>query len=91
MLTVNANPVVNFSAVNPVNACGGVPKVLNGNPSGGSGTYTQHTWSGDVGPLNNYFRVDPTFNSQIAGMYKLVYKVKDSNGCTAEDTIEGLC
>jgi PKD repeat protein len=87
VLTVNSNPVVNFAAVTPVPACGGVPKVLNGNPSGGSGTYSQHTWTGDVGPLNNYFIQQPTFNSQIAGMYNLVYRVKDSNGCSAEDTM----
>ena len=37
-LTVYANPVVDFSAVDPIRACGGVPLVINGNPSGGSGS-----------------------------------------------------
>jgi len=87
-LTVNPNPVVDFSAVDPINACGGVPIPINGNPSGGSGTYTQHTWTGDVGPLNNYFIQTPTFNSQIAGIYSLNYKVKDSNGCTSSDSVK---
>ncbi|HVN59277.1 MAG TPA: PKD domain-containing protein [Bacteroidales bacterium] len=86
-LTVHANPVVDFSAVSPIAACGGVPVVLNGNPTGGSGTYTQHTWTGDVGPLNNYFIQSPTFNSQIAGTYNLNYKVRDSNGCTANNNL----
>ena len=87
-LTVHSNPVVDFTAVDPVNACGGVPVIINGNPTGGSGTYSQHTWTGDVGPLNNYFIQSPTFNSQIAGIYNLNYKVKDSNGCTASDSIK---
>ena len=86
-LTVNANPVVDFSAVDPIPACGGVPLVLNGNPSGGSGIYTQHNWTGDVGPLNNYYSQSPTFNSVIAGDYSLNYRVTDSNGCTSSDDV----
>ncbi len=84
-LTVNANPTISFPIV--VNACGGVPTVLHGNPIGGSGTYTQHTWSGDVGPLNNYSLQSPTFNSSLPGTFILNYKVKDSNGCTANDNL----
>jgi PKD repeat protein len=80
-LTVNANPVVDFSAVDPIHACGNVPLVINGNPSGGSGVWSTHVWTGDVGPLNNYFIQSPTFNSQIAGNYVLNYKVRDNNGC----------
>ena len=80
-LTVNANPVVDFSAVDPIHACGNIPLVIYGNPTGGSGTWSTHLWTGDVGPLNNYFVQSPTFNSQIAGTYNLNYKVKDSNGC----------
>jgi len=86
-LTVHANPVVSFTAINPVAACGGVPVVLNGNPTGGSGTYTQHTWTGDVGPLSNFSVQSPTFSTLIPGPYHLTYKVKDSNTCTASDTL----
>ena len=86
-LTVNANPVVDFSAVDPIAACGGVPLILNGNPSGGSGTYTQHNWTGDVGPLNNYSSQSPIFNSVIAADYNLNYRVTDSNGCTSSDDV----
>ncbi len=86
-LTVNANPVVDFSAVSPIAACGGVPLVINGNPTGGSGTYTLHRWTGDVGPLNNYFIQSPVFNTQISGNYNLNYKVTDSNGCTANGDV----
>ena len=66
-LTVNSNPVVDFSAINPIALCGSEPMTLNGNPTGGSGVYTQHTWTGDVGPLDNYFVVDPTFRSVVSG------------------------
>ena len=86
-LTVNSNPVVDFSAVDPIAACGGVPLVLNGNPSGGSGAYTQHNWTGDIGPLNNYSSQSPTFTSVIAGDYLLNYRVTDSNGCTSSDDV----
>jgi PKD repeat protein len=80
-LTVNPNPVVNFPA--PINACGNVPVVLNGNPTGGTAPYTQHRWTGDVGPLNSYTTQSPTFNSGIAATYNLNYAVVDSKGCTA--------
>jgi len=86
-LTVNSNPVVNFSAVSPVYACGGVPVLLNGNPSGGSGTYTQHRWTGDVGPLSSYIVQSPVFSSLISGAYDLNYRVTDSNGCTSDDDL----
>ncbi len=69
-LTVYPNPVVDFSAVDPLHACGGVPLVINGNPSGGSGIWASHLWTGDVGPLNNYYIQSPSFSSQIAGTYQ---------------------
>lgn len=81
-LTVNANPVVDFSAVSPLNACGGVPIVLDGNPQGGSGAYTQHRWTGDIGPLSSYIIQTPNFLSVIPGEFNLNYRVTDSNGCS---------
>jgi PKD repeat protein len=80
-LTVNANPVVDFSGVDPIHACGNVPIVIDGNPTGGSGVWSSHLWTGDVGPLSNYFIQAPSFSSQIAGSYALNYKVKDNKGC----------
>jgi len=87
ILTVNSNPVVDFSTVSPIPACGGVPVPLNGNPSGGSGTYTQHRWTGDVGPLSSYTTQSPVFNSLISGTYNINYRVTDSNGCTANSDL----
>jgi hypothetical protein len=84
-LTVNPNPVVNFAA--DINACGGIPIVINGNPSGGTAPYTQHRWTGAVGPLSSYTNQSPTFNSLISGTYNLNYRVTDSNLCTANDDV----
>jgi PKD repeat protein/predicted heme/steroid binding protein len=86
-LTVNANPIVDFSANDTIHACGNIPLMLDGNPSGGSGVYSQHIWTGDVGPLNNYFIQKPTFNSQISATYDLTYRVTDSKGCSASDDL----
>jgi len=87
VLTVNENPVVDFSGIDPLAACGGVPLVIDGNPTGGSGTWSQHRWTGDVGPLNSYTVQAPTFSSYINGSYVLNYRVTDSNGCTANDDL----
>jgi PKD repeat protein len=88
-LTVNANPIVTF-AVNPINACGEVPMVLAPVITSGSGTWSTHNWTGDIGPLNNYFIQSPTFNSQIAGTYNLNYKVKDNKGCFGNADVQVL-
>ena len=85
LLTVNPNPIVSFAA--DINACGGDPIVLNGNPTGGTAPYKQHRWTGDVGPLNNYSIQSPTFTSQITNTYLLTYRVTDSNDCSAEDDV----
>ena len=90
VLTVNPNPVVNFSAIDPIHACGSIPIVINGNPTGGSGIWSSHLWTGDIGPLNNYFVQSPTFTSQIAGTYLLNYKVKDSKGCSGNGNVTVL-
>ncbi len=79
-LTVNSLPVITF-AEDPIPVCGVESKVLTPIISGGSGTWNQHTWTGDVGPLDNYFIQSPTFKSTIAGPYNLNYKVRDSNLC----------
>ena len=86
-LTVYPNPVVDFSGVDPISACGGVPVVINGNPTGGSGVWASHLWTGDVGPLTNYFIQSPSFNSQLAGPYVLNYRVRDSRGCYGSDDL----
>jgi PKD repeat protein len=80
ILTVNSNPVVTFTPAS-IPACGGIAQVLTPIITSGSGTWTQHTWTGDIGPLNNYFIMNPTFKTLLAATYNLNYRVKDSNGC----------
>ena len=61
--------------------------ILNGNPSGGTGTYT-HEWSGPgVGSLLGTNIQSPTFSNLAAGSYDLTYKVTDSNGHSGTDDI----
>jgi len=86
-LTVNANPVVDFSAIDPLFNCGGTDLQLDGNPAPGSGVITTHMWTGQVGPLNQYNIVDPVFNTGIKGTYNLTYTVIDDNGCQASDNL----
>jgi len=81
VLTVWDNPVVDFSAVDPLFACGGQDLPIDGNPVGGSGTYTTHRWTGQVGPLSNFGIVDPIFRTTIQGTYDITYTVTDDNMC----------
>ena len=87
VLTVNSLPAISWVS-DPLPACGNVAQVIIPNITGGSGTWTQHVWTGDVGPLNNYFIQNPTFKTLIGGTYKLYYKVKDNNGCYGNDSVQ---
>jgi PKD repeat protein len=86
-LIVNTAPVVDFSSVEPYFTCGGTELQLNGNPTGGSGVYNSHIWSGEVGPLSNLTVVDPIFNTSVPDTYSLSYRVTDSNGCSASGNV----
>lgn len=88
VLTVNPKPVVDFSAIDPLDVCGGTAVALNGNPTGGSGIYTQHRWTGDLGPLSSFIVQSPTFQTTIGGTYNLTYTVTDSYGCSATDNLQ---
>ena len=61
--------------------------MIDGNPTGGTAPYTQHRWTGDVGPLSSYIIQKPTFNSQIADTFNLTYKVTDSKSCFATGNV----
>jgi len=87
LLTVNAWPTAQIAPVDTLLVCGGVPTQLHGNPAGGSGIYTAHRWFGDIGPVSQYNIENPVFNTTMAGYYRLVYQVTDSNGCVGLDTL----
>ncbi|NNM16820.1 MAG: hypothetical protein HKO56_09190, partial [Bacteroidia bacterium] len=71
---------------NPANTCEGTPVQLNGNPSGGSGTYT-HTWTGDVVQLDATNIENPTFAATSSGAFNLTYSATDANGCSVSDSV----
>ena len=83
---VECHPTATISP-DPANVCEGTDLILNGNPSGGTGTYT-HEWSGaGVGSLDFTNIQSPTFSNLAAGSYDLTYKVTDSNGHSGTDDI----
>ena len=88
-VTVGNAQVPLTPAISPVDptVCSGVDVPLNGTPSGGTGNYVTHTWTGDTGPLSATSVVDPTFNAAAAGTYNLTYEVTDDKGCTATSSI----
>ncbi|MBK9150785.1 MAG: hypothetical protein IPM26_07205 [Saprospiraceae bacterium] len=73
----------------PAEVCAGVDLQLDGNPSGGTGTYDTHLWTGPgaafVEPDNEQVTV---FNTSAAGVYDLTYTVTDNNGCIGTDAIQ---
>jgi PKD repeat protein len=87
-LTVNPNPLVNITGTGlfPI-VCGGTPMTLNGNPSGGSGTYITHSWTGDTAPLNSFNTAQTEFKTIINGSYNLTYSVTDSKNCKASEIV----
>lgn len=86
--TVNLNPTVNILPV-PAEVCQSTDLLLNGNPSGGSGVYVSHEWT-SIGAtyLDNDAIQEPTFNSNVSGLFELIYTVTDDNGCIASGSTE---
>jgi gliding motility-associated-like protein len=86
-VTVNANPTASISP-DPATVCEGSSIELNGGPTGGSGVYSGHSWTGDVSVLNATSVVNPsTLTSATANTYNLTYTVTDNNGCVGSDNI----
>ena len=61
---------------------------LDGNPTGGSGTYTAHAWTGLAATHLSATNIEnPLFTADALGSYPLTYTVTDSNGCAGSDDI----
>jgi len=92
-LTVWPNPV---PAITPVPAvdfpnypliCGGDLLILDGSPTSGSLNYTNHQWSGAIGPLNLVDEQVVEFTTIVKGTYNLAYTVTDDRGCIGSDVV----
>ncbi|MCJ7523017.1 MAG: PKD domain-containing protein, partial [Dehalococcoidia bacterium] len=87
-VVVNDNPTAGITP-DPAVACEGVGLSLDGNPAGGSGTYTNHAWTGaGAAYLDNTGIEEPVFTCGTAGTYSLTYTVTDDNGCVGSDSID---
>ncbi len=90
-LTVWDNPV---PTITPLTAhpdypliCGGDVLTLDGSPVGGSGSYTDHQWTGAVGPLSSSTDQVVDFETIVKGQYALAYTVTDDRGCMGTDNV----
>ena len=88
-VTVFPNPLTQIIASDTL-VCSGSNLPLNANISGGSGIYNSFAWSGQTAPLSAVDIRNPVFNTFLRGTYKLIFTVKDHNGCVASDSISIL-
>jgi len=88
IITVNSNPVADINGgPDTILVCGGKDLQLDGTPTGGSGTYSTHRWTGMVGPLDDSNIQTPVFNYSLNGEFNLIYTVTDDNGCKGSDAV----
>ena len=81
------NPTASITP-DPASTCPSVNLSLIGNPSGGTGVYSTHSWTGaNLLPLSSTSIVNPVFNYATSGSYTFTYTVTDNAGCTGSDDI----
>lgn len=83
---IYGNPTANISS-SVSTMCSGGTINLNGNPSGGAGSWQSHTWTGDISDLSNDNSQTPNFSTTNQGTYNLTYTVIDDNNCYDSDNI----
>jgi len=86
LIDIHANPVSNPTSPE---VCAGEDVMLNGNPSGGSGSWASHVWSSTASMSaltanTTTATATPTFNSTTSGPHYFHYVVTDSEGCIGE-------
>ncbi|MCX6257409.1 MAG: right-handed parallel beta-helix repeat-containing protein, partial [Bacteroidia bacterium] len=89
-VTVYANPTAAITP-DPVTMHAGGSINFDGNPAGGSGTYSTHLWTGTGASYLSFTNiVNPVFSGAPAGSYSLTYTVTDSHGCIGSSSITVL-
>ncbi len=86
-VTINVAQVTANILPDPAQACAGIPFQLNGNPSGGTGNYVIHQWTGADSLLSSTNIRNPIFQCNVPGTYMLQYFVQDNLGCSGTDVI----
>ncbi|MEM8567591.1 MAG: PKD domain-containing protein, partial [Bacteroidota bacterium] len=85
LVQVRPLPLVNPS-IDATSFCSEEIIQVNGNPSGGSGEYIEHIWSGDGAIFLNQTNVpNPLFQNSVSTTttYELIYTLRDQNTCEA--------
>ncbi|HEX2934098.1 MAG TPA: PKD domain-containing protein [Bacteroidales bacterium] len=85
-VTVHHPPVTNIPVADTT-ICGGVSLLITPQNTGGSGFYTYHEWTGSTINLTPTNMPYTTFRAFGKGVYKAHYKITDSNGCMATDSV----
>ncbi|MDT8432771.1 MAG: PKD domain-containing protein [Bacteroidales bacterium] len=67
--------------------CGGDLLTMDGNPTGGSGTYATHRWSGDVLHVSPTDQQTAQFQTYVKGDYNINYTVTDNRGCAGSASV----
>ncbi len=86
-MVINVTQVSAHITPDPAQACAGINFQLDGNPTGGTGTYSSHLWTGNTAYISSTNIQNPIFNCTITGTYNLTYTVSDNNGCIGSDNL----
>jgi gliding motility-associated-like protein len=86
IIVLHENPQTNIP-VSDTMVCGGQPVMIYPSTSAGSGYYTYHQWTGSITYLTQTNLPYAFFKAYTKGTYRLDYKVFDTNGCSASDSV----
>ncbi len=86
-VVVNDLPTATVSP-DPVTVCVGSTVNVSGNPTGGSGSWVTHAWTGTgSGDLDDTSLENPVYTGNSAGNFALTYTVTDDYGCVGSDNV----
>jgi gliding motility-associated-like protein len=86
ILILHENPST-IIPVSDTTVCGGQSVIIYPSTNGGSGYFTYHQWSGSINYLSQTNLPYAFFKAYTKGTYRLGYKVFDTNGCSASDSV----